>query len=103
MGSSLLGSLRGYQEISHKTSSPSGSHIRETFLLYVKAMDQSLGALLAQKDDNGHKYAVYSLSRTLIGTESRYNPIEKECLALVFVVQKHDIIWSAKPYMSFPE
>jgi len=25
------------------------------FLLYVKAMDHSLGALLAQKDDNGHE------------------------------------------------
>ena len=42
----------------------------------------------AQKDDNGHEQAIYYLSRTLIGAESRYNPIEKECLALVFVVQK---------------
>ena len=25
------------------------------FLLYVKAMDHSLGALLPQKDDNGHE------------------------------------------------
>ena len=25
------------------------------FLLYVKAMDHSTGALLAQKDDNGHE------------------------------------------------
>jgi len=58
------------------------------FLLYVKAMDHSLGALLAQKDDNGHEQAIYYLSRTLIGAESRYNPIEKECLALVFAVQK---------------
>ena len=58
------------------------------FLLYVKALDYSLGALLAQKDDNGHEQAIYYLSRTLIGAESRYNPIEKECLALVFAVQK---------------
>ena len=58
------------------------------FLLYVKAMDHSLGAMLAQKDDNGHEQAIYYLSRTLIGAESRYNPIEKERLALVFAVQK---------------
>ena len=51
-------------------------------------MDHSLDALLAQKDDNGHEQAIYYLSRTLIGAESRYNPIEKEYLALVFAVQK---------------
>ena len=51
-------------------------------------MDHSLGALLAQKDDNGHEQVIYYLSRTLIGAESRYNPIQKECLALVFAIQK---------------
>ena len=56
------------------------------FFLYVKVMDHSLGALLVQKDDNGHEQAIYYLSRALIGAESCYNPIEKECLALVFVV-----------------
>ena len=60
----------------------------KTFLLYVKAMDHSLGALLAQKNDDGHEHALYYLIRTLIGAESRYNPIEKECLALVFAIQK---------------
>jgi len=45
------------------------------FLLYVKAMDHSLSALLAQKDDDGHKQAIYYLNRTLIGAESYYNPI----------------------------
>jgi len=58
------------------------------FMLYVKAMDHSLGALLPQKDNDGHGQAIYYLSRTLIGAESRYNPIEKECLALVFIIQK---------------
>jgi len=51
-------------------------------------MDHSLGALLAQNNDQGHEQAIYYLSRTMIGAEHRYNPIEKECLALVFVVQK---------------
>ena len=55
---------------------------------YVRAMDHSLGALLAQKNDEGFEESIYYLSRTLIGAESRYNPVEKESLALVFAVQK---------------
>jgi len=51
-------------------------------------MDHSLGALLAQKNDDSHEHAIYYLSKTLIGAESRYKPIKKECLALVFVIQK---------------
>jgi len=58
------------------------------FLLDVKAMDHSLGALLAQKNNDGYEQAIYYLSRTLIGAESWYNPIEKEYLALVFAIQK---------------
>ena len=58
------------------------------FLIYVRAMDHSLGALLAQNNDQGHEQAIYYLSRTMIGAELRYNPIEKESLALVFAIQK---------------
>ena len=58
------------------------------FLIYVRAMDHSLGALLAQNNDQGYEQAIYYLSRTMIGVEHRYNLIEKECLALVFTVQK---------------
>ena len=58
------------------------------FLIYVRAMDHSLGALLAQNNYQGHEQVIYYLSRTMIGAEHRYNPIKKECLALVFAVQK---------------
>ena len=51
-------------------------------------MDHSLDALLAQKNDEGFEQAIYYMSRTLIRAESWYNPIEKECLALVFAIQK---------------
>ena len=61
---------------------------KKLFLIYVRAMDHSLEALLAQNYDHGHEQAIYYLSRTMIGAEHRYNPIEKECLALVFAVQK---------------
>ena len=72
-------------------------------LLYLEAIDHSLSTLLAHKNDEGHEQAIYYLSRTLIGAESRYNPIEKECLDIVFSIQKTNITWSAKPYMSFSE
>src|SRR4051812_42733841 len=58
------------------------------FFLYVRSMEHSLGALLAQKSDKGHEQAIYYLGRTIVGAEHRYNPVEKECLALVFAVQK---------------
>ena len=51
-------------------------------------MDHSLGALLAQKNDESCKQVIYYLSRTLIGAESRYNLVEKECPTLIFTVQK---------------
>ena len=63
-------------------------------------MDHSLGALLTQKNDEGHEHAIYYLSKTLIGAESLYNPIEKECLALVFAIQKTHITWLVKLHMS---
>ncbi|KAG9442616.1 hypothetical protein H6P81_018470 [Aristolochia fimbriata] len=57
-------------------------------LLYIAAQEKSLGALLAQNDDQGKERALYYLSRTMVGAELNYSPIEKTCLALIFVVQK---------------
>jgi len=57
-------------------------------LIYIRAMDHFLGALLAQNDDQRHEQTIYYLSRTMIGAERRYYLLEKECLALVFAVQK---------------
>lgn len=58
------------------------------FLLYIRAMDHVLRDLLAQTNENGHEQEICYLSRTMIRAEYRYNHIEKECLALVFTVQK---------------
>ncbi|XP_020258994.1 uncharacterized protein LOC109835429 [Asparagus officinalis] len=57
------------------------------FLIYIRAMEHSLGALLAQNDEVGHEQGIYYLSRTLQGAERRYPMVEKECLALVFAIQ----------------
>ena len=80
------------------------SHVAgKPFLLYVRAMDHSLGALITQKNDEGTKKAIYYLSRILIGAESHYNPVEKKCLALVFAIQKSGITRSDGLFMSFRE
>ncbi|XP_058221003.1 uncharacterized protein LOC131331154 [Rhododendron vialii] len=57
-------------------------------LLYIVALDCSLGALLAQHNKQGKEQALYYLSRTLVDAELNYSPIEKTCLALVFALQK---------------
>ena len=56
--------------------------------LYISAQEQSLGALCVQENEEGKEVALYYLSRTLVGAESKYSPIEKMCLSLIFVVQK---------------
>ncbi|KAG9453311.1 hypothetical protein H6P81_006215 [Aristolochia fimbriata] len=57
-------------------------------LLYIAAQEKSLGALLAQNDDKGKERPLYYLSRTMVGAELNYSPIEKTCLALIFAIQK---------------
>jgi len=51
-------------------------------------MNHYLRALLARNNDQGYEQAVYYLNMTMIGAEHRYNPIKKECLALIFAIQK---------------
>ncbi|XP_038687483.1 uncharacterized protein LOC119986862 [Tripterygium wilfordii] len=57
-------------------------------ILYITAQERSLGALLGQVDDEGKESASYYVSRTLVGAELNYSPIEKVCLALVFATKK---------------
>lgn len=39
------------------------------FILYTRALDHSLGALLAQNNDESKEVALYYLSRMLVGDE----------------------------------
>ena len=57
-------------------------------ILYISATPTALGALLAQHDDYGRERAIYYISRTLVGYELNYTPMEKACLAVVFSTQK---------------
>ena len=55
-------------------------------ILYIAAQEQSLGALCVQKNEERKEVALYYLSRTLVGAELKYSPMEKICLSLVFAV-----------------
>ena len=57
-------------------------------IFYITALDDSLGALLAQTNDEDKEQPLYYLSRRLVVVEHRYAPMEKMCLTLVFVVKK---------------
>jgi RNase H-like domain found in reverse transcriptase/Reverse transcriptase-like len=57
-------------------------------ILYTTALDGSLGALLAQENQDGNQNALYYLSRMMVGAEHGYSPIEKHCLALIFAIKK---------------
>jgi len=52
------------------------------------ASDYAIGGVLAQKDDDGVLYAVAYVSRALHHAELNYSVQEKECLGIVFAVQK---------------
>ncbi|XP_049362259.1 uncharacterized protein LOC125826948 [Solanum verrucosum] len=57
-------------------------------ILYIASQERSLGALLAQENEAKKEQAMYYLSRTLIGAELNYTPIEKMCLALLYAIRK---------------
>ena len=57
-------------------------------LLYIAAQKRSVGALLAQENNEGKVVALYYLSKMMTLNELNYSPIEKLCLALIFAIQK---------------
>ena len=57
-------------------------------ILYIAAQERSVGALLAQENNDGKEVALYYLSRMMTPNELNYAPIEKLCLSLIFAIQK---------------
>ena len=88
LGCWMWSCISRHQVIPDQASGVGCSHNRKPFILYTRALDYSLGALLAQENDGGKEAALYYLSRMLVGAQHRYSPVEKECLAVMFAVQK---------------
>ena len=61
--------------------------ISKPFTLQVDASDLGIGAIVLQ-EENGKKVLVAYASRKLKQSKRSYAVIEKECLALVWAVQK---------------
>ncbi|XP_077560624.1 uncharacterized protein LOC144175419 [Haemaphysalis longicornis] len=68
------------------------------FVLRTDASDKCLGAVLLQ-EYNGQLHPVSYASRMLSPRESRYSTVERECLALLWAVRKHNIYLYGKEFI----
>ena len=60
---------------------------QKDFILQTDASDTGIGAVLLQ-DYGGYRFPIYYASKKLLDRERRYSVIEKECLAIVWAIQK---------------
>ena len=68
-------------------------NVNETFVLQTDASNEGLGAVLLQEEE-GFKYPIAYASRKLLQREKNYSTIERECLAIVFGIQKfHNFLY----------
>ena len=88
VGRSVPESLRFPQRVTRESSSSRSANRGKASDTVCSSGRNSLGPLLAQKNEEGKENALYYLSRTLVGAEFNYSPIEKICLALIFAVKK---------------
>jgi len=52
-------------------------------LLYLSIIEDAVGSMLAQEDDDKNERAVYYLSKSFHDYETKYTAIEKSCFALI--------------------
>ena len=58
-------------------------------VLYLITTDTAMGALLVQYlDESRKKNAIYYFSKKMLAFEEKYSPLEKTCVALVWLTHK---------------
>ena len=62
-------------------------NLQKTFILRTDASNVGIGAVLLQETEEG-KFPVAYASRKLLDREVNYSVVEKECLAVIWGVQK---------------
>ncbi|KAL0308862.1 UNVERIFIED_CONTAM: Retrovirus-related Pol polyprotein from transposon opus [Sesamum radiatum] len=85
------GCQNAFESIKRHLLNPSGLGaltLGKTLILYIVAQEWSIGALMAQKNEEGKEKALYYLSRTLSENEFKYSPVEKVCLALFYAIKR---------------
>ena len=60
--------------------------LREDLFIYHSVSEHAINAMLLR--DQGVQQSIYYVSKTLVGAEMRYLPLEKLVLALVHATQK---------------
>ena len=63
-------------------------NFEEPFILYTNVFSEGIGAILYQKDDQGKERIIAYASRALNQHKRNYPIIEKECLAIVWEIEK---------------
>ena len=58
------------------------------FILYTNASREDIGVILHQKDDQGKERIIVYASRALNQYKKNYPITEKECLAIVWRIEK---------------
>ena len=62
--------------------------LKKPLILYLSVTDTTMGYMLAQESEDRVEKAIYYLSKKMLEYETRYTPLEKACLALVWATKK---------------
>jgi len=75
------------------------SDFEKQFILRTDASNTGIGAILLQ-EESGVKHPVAFTSRKLLTRESHYSTTEKECLAIVWAIQKFQNFLYGKEFIT---
>ena len=57
-------------------------------LLYLSIIENAVGSMLTQEDDDKNERVIYYLGKGFHDYETRYTPVEESCFVLVWAMQK---------------
>jgi len=73
------------------------SDFDKIFTLYTDALGYALGSVLSQEDESKRECVVAYASRSLTKAEQNYSTTEKECLAVIWKIEKfHHYLYGKK-------